>query len=171
MQFSQSLKGFSLFANGTDFGGTITKGKVVMPKRTLADRKPGGTNLTMRTQHGWELDPLELSVAGATAALFSLAAGRRIDGQQMVLRGAYEDEFDGNVYAAEIEAWGRAEETDFFGEWQADEDSEGKIVFVPARYKVVYGGQERAFFNVRTGVVRMNGEDVTEPVRAALGRA
>ena len=171
MQFSESLKGYSLFTNATDFGGMITKGKIVMPKRTLADRKPGGTNLTMRTQHGWELDALDLTVKGATGALFALSGGRAIDGQQIILRLAYEDEFEARTIAAEVEAWGRTEENDFFGEVESDEDSEGKLVFVPARYRVVYDGQERAFYNIRTGEVRMNGEDVTESYRSALGRA
>ena len=170
MEFSDSLKGFTLFVGSTDFGGTITKGKIVMPKRVLKDRRPGGTNLKMRTQHGWDLDNLELSVAGASMPLFQLSTGRTIDGQQIMIRGSYEDEFSGVVRSLEIDCWGRTEENDFFGELESEEDSEGKLVFVPARYTLTYGGQERAFYNIRTGVVRMNGEDVTEPYRAGLGR-
>jgi len=171
MEFGDSLKGFTLFANGTDFGGTITKGKIPVPKRTLKDRKPGGTNLTVRTQHGWELDAIEMTLTGVTEAVFGLDVTTRLDGQQILLRSAHEDEWEGATNTTEIEAWGRCEESDVFGELSADEDTEGKLVFVPARYKLSYAGQERWFYDVRTGEVRKNGTDLTEAYRSALGRA
>lgn len=171
MDFGQNLQAFSLFHGATDFGGGIEKGKAAPPKRVLKDRRPGGTNLKARTQHGWDLDDFEFSGKGLTLALVAITKGRTLDTQQIVLRSAHRDEWTGETRTLEIEAWGRTEEHDIFGELQGEEDTEWTIKFVPALATWRYGGTEAYHYNIRTGEVRVDGEDETEPTRGALGRS
>lgn len=168
---SDSLDGFTLFVGPDDFGGTIIKQKIPMPKRNLKERKPGGTNMPLKTQHGWMLENFEFTIAGISQALFKVMNGRRIDQQQLFVRGAYTDEFTGNVKTVEIEIWGRCEEPDFFGELEAEEDSEGSFDFAPVQARCVYGDMEVYYYNAQTGECRINEEDETEAIRIALGRS
>lgn len=171
MNFSDSLDGFTLFAGANDFGGTITKAKTAMPKRVLKERKPGGTNMPIKTQHGWSLENFEFSLSGASSALFGIMNGRTVDAQQIMVRGAYTDEFDtGNVRTMEIELWGRTEDHDFLGELQSEEDGEGSFEFAPVIARCVYGETEIFYYNALTGECRINESDETEAIRIALGR-
>lgn len=171
MEFSNSLDGFTLFVGTNDFGGTITKGKMPFPKRVLKDRKPGGTNMKIKTQHGWDLDDYELTVAGISSPLFSIMNGRRVDQQQLLLRNSFTDEFSGAVKAMDIELWGRTEETDFLGELQSEEDSEGSITFVPVIANCTFAGKNVFKYNAKTGQVVIGEDDETEAIRIALGRS
>lgn len=171
MVFSDSLDGFTLFIGSADFGGTILKAKMSMPKRTLKERKPGGTNMPIKTQHGWSLENYEITVAGVSEKLLAVMNGRTIDQQQIMIRGAFTDEFTGDVKTLEIELWGRTEENDFFGEFEAEEDSEGSFEFVPISARCVYGDLEVFNYNARTGECVINETDETEAIRIALGRS
>ncbi len=168
---SDSLDGFTLFVGPTDFGGTIIKQKIPMLKRNLKERKPGGTNMPLKTQHGWMLKNFEFTIAGISQALFKVLNGRRIDQQQLFIRGAFTDEFTGEVKTMKVEVWGRTEEADMFGELEAEEDSEGSFDFAPVQARCVYGGKEVYYYNAQIGECRINEEDETEAIRIALGRS
>lgn len=171
MDFGHSLEGFSLKTGSGDFGGMITKGKIIQPKRTLKKRVPGGTNMPIKTHHGWEMENLEITVKGASIALMNLMPGRTLASQQLVIMGAFHDEWDGGNKTFEQEIWGRTEENDFFGEFEAEEDVEGKLDFAIARSRCSFGGDPVHYYDARTGDAWIRGMDMTESIRAALGRS
>ncbi|MEL6503496.1 MAG: phage major tail tube protein [Pseudomonadota bacterium] len=168
---ADSLDGFSLFVGPSDFGGTITKMKTPMPKRDLKDRRPGGTNMNLKTQHGWSLENYEFTAKGLSSVLMKVMGGRTIDAKQLFVRGAWTDEFTGQTQTLEIEIWGRTEENDFIGELEGEEDNEGSFTFAPLQARCVYAGVEVYYYNARTGEVRIDETDVTEAIRIALGRS
>lgn len=171
LDFGQSLQGFTLQTSATDAGGMITKGKAVQPKRTLKARRPGGTNMPIKTAHGWEMDDIEVTVKGVSYALMQLSTGMTIASQQILIRGSFHDEIRGGFKTYEQTVFGRCEENDFFGEMEPEEDAEGKIVFVPSRSIATYGGEPVHFYDNTTGEAWRMGEDMTSAIRAALGRA
>jgi P2 family phage contractile tail tube protein len=165
MQFPKVLKNFNAFVDGTGYAGAIDE--VELPKLTIkgVDHRAGGMDSDIELDMGTEKLEMTLTTAGPESEIMKHWAKASGD-TAFTLRGALADKE--TVKPVVINATGKIKEVEM-GTWKTGEKSQGKYVASLTYYKLSVDGADLVEIDVENMIRRVNGTDVLQEIRSAIG--
>jgi len=166
MALPQVIRAMNLFADGKGFAGVVEE--VTPPKLSLKTEefKAGGMDAPIELDQGMEKLECNFTVAKYDPDLFS-AYGLVPSGMiNVTLRGALEE--DGEITEVVITLTGSWKELDM-GTWKSGEKAALKVAVGVKTYGLQIGGEEKIFIDIPNMVRRIDGTDVLEAARTAIG--
>lgn len=168
MGLASKLKNYRLYNDGNNYQGVIAEFTQPKITRQMEEWRGGGMLGPVKVDMGLQLMEAEFTNGGLVKQCFRQFAADTVDGCMLRLVGAYEDDSTGNVEAVEIVMRGRPEELDM-GNAKAGEDTEHKVKWPLAYYKVAIGGRTEIEIDMLNSVFVVDGTDVYAKIRNALG--
>ncbi|UIN05299.1 phage major tail tube protein [Yersinia ruckeri] len=171
MALPRKLKYLNLFNDGRDYMGVVSS--VTLPKltRKLENYRGGGMNGSAPIDMGLDADALamEWSMGGFDELVLQQWGAPGVDKVPLRFAGSYQRDDTGEVIAVEVEVRGRHKEIDG-GESKQGEDSETKVSTQCTYYKLTVDGKDVIEIDVVNMVEKVNGVDLLEAHRKAIGR-
>lgn len=168
MGLPKKLKNFALFGNGESWLGEIPS--VTLPKitRKVEDYRAGGMHSSVALDMGHEKLELGIKAGGLKQALIAMLGATSAGASQWRFAGAYQDDSTGTTSAVEVTAHGRLREWNP-NEAQAGENSDHDFTADLTYYKLTIDNADVLEIDVPGMVFRVNGNDVYDSIRAAIG--
>ncbi|EPF0642580.1 phage major tail tube protein [Vibrio parahaemolyticus] len=162
----QVIRAMNLFADGKGYAGVVEE--VTPPKLTLKTEefKAGGMDAPLELDQGMEKLECNFTVASYEKELFAaygLVPGKMIN---VTLRGAFEQ--DGEIHEVVMVLNGSWKELDF-GTWKSGEKAQLKVAVGLKKFELKIDGEEKVFIDIPNMVRRINGTDLLEAARKAIG--
>ncbi|HEX8446265.1 MAG TPA: phage major tail tube protein [Sphingomonas sp.] len=167
MAFPRNIKDIMIFNAGAAYVGdamAFTPPKLV---RKLEDHRSGGMDRPVKIDMGGEALECEIVTASPMRDLYAQYGGS-ISGQMLRLVGTYQNDDTGELDVVEHVVRGRTEELDP-GEQKVGEKTEQKTKLALAYYKMIWNGETLIEVDVINMVEIVNGIDLLEQRRNALG--
>lgn len=170
MALPRKLKNFNLFMNGANYVGVAEE--LTLPKitRKLEAYRGGGMNGSVQIDMGLDDGALdsEFTLGGADIDVYRQWGSSTIDAVQLRLCGAYQRDDTGETLAVEVVLRGRYSEIDG-GNWKSGDNTQTKVTVKPTYYKLVMDGQEIIEIDIVNMVEKVDGKDLLQAQRDALG--
>lgn len=168
MGLPSKVKNFVLFNDGNNYVGVI--GEFTQPKiaHAMEEWRGGGMLGPVKIDNGLQLMEAEFTNGGLVRQCLRQLGDTRVDGGLLRLRKAYQADDGSGVDAVEIVMRGRPEEFDM-GNVKAGEDTEHKVKWPLAYYKVTINDRVEIEIDMLNAVYIVDGTDRYAEIRAALG--
>lgn len=168
MALPAKLKNFNVYNDAKSWLGLVAS--ITTPKlsRKMEEYRAGGMAAPVEVDLGQELLTAELTLGGIVLQLLQQYGNRKVDGNMLRFAGAYEEESTGTMMAVEIVMRGRVKELDL-GESKVGENTETKATYTLSYYKLIINGAETIEIDAINMIERINGVDLLEKQRQALG--
>lgn len=168
MALPRKLKNLNLFNDGHSYMGVVKS--VTLPKLTTKTEewRGGGMDIPVDVDMGMEKLTVELTLGGYDAQVMKQFGAIGVADTLLRFTGALQRDDSGEVTAVEVVMRGRFTEIDK-GDAEAGEDTEVKLTASLSYYKEVMDGEELVEIDALTMVKKVNGVDLLEPYRRALG--
>ena len=170
MALPRKLKHLNLFNAGDNWQGVIES--LNLPKLTTKFEKyrgggmPGAVDIDMGLDDG-ALDT-EFTIGGTEAKLFKQMGTPTIDGIQLRFTGSIQRDDTGEVQAVELVTRGRYKDLDS-GEWKTAESNTTKVSATNSYAKLTINGEVLYEVDLVNMVHIVDGKDLLEAHRSALG--
>lgn len=170
MALPSKLKNMMYFNDGTAYTGLSKSVTLPVLARKMEAFRGAGMNGPAKSDLGMSDDVMQIewTLGGLGIQVLKQFGKTRADGVPMRWVGAYQADDTGTVQAVEIIARGRHETIDM-GEAAPGEDTEHKITTVLTYYKLAIDGADVIEIDVLNFIERVDGVDLLEAQRQALG--
>lgn len=165
-----NLKNFNLYADGESLMGVAEE--ITLPKlaRKMDEYEAAGMAGPIDIDMGAEKMVLEWTCAGLVFSAIKQFGAAKPDALMLRYAGAYQREDTGVTHAVEIVVRGRHAEIDM-GTAKIKDKTITKIKTSLAYYKLIVDGEELIEFDALGMIFRVNGKDLLEDQRKAVGLA
>lgn len=168
MALPRKLKNLNLFNDGHNYMGVVKS--VTLPKLTTKTEewRGGGMDVPVDVDMGMEKLTAEFTLGGYDAQVMKQFGTVGVADTLLRFTGALQRDDTGEVTALEIVMRGRFTEIDK-GDAEPGEDTEVKLTASLSYYKEVVDNEEIIEIDALTMIKKVNGKDLLEPYRRALG--
>jgi P2 family phage contractile tail tube protein len=168
MTLPSKLKNMNLFNDGVSFLGTCPS--VTLPKlgRNFEEYRAAGMDSPIKIDMGGTALEMEFTLGGIVGQVYDQFGATGANDVMLRFVGAYQNDQNGQVRAAEVVARGRHEEIDP-GDSKPGEDTEMKVKSALGYYKLTLDGKVRVEIDVLNMVFMVNGRDRLAEQRKVLG--
>lgn len=168
MSLPKKLKKFAMFNEGQMYLGETDE--IVLPKLTakMEEWRGGGMDAPADVDMGMEKLTMETTMGGVVVQYIRQFGMLKADGVGMRFAGAIQAEDSAEVIPVEVIVRGRHSEIDP-GSSKAGEDTSYKVTSSLVYYKLVINGRTEVEIDVLNMIKIVNGDDLMEPFRRALG--
>lgn len=170
MAMPRKLKNMNLFNDANSYLGVAKS--VTPPKlaRKMEGYRGGGMNGSVKADLGMSDDGIQIewTLGGLDLIAIRQWGATKADGVPLRWVGAYQQDDTGETVAVEIVVRGRHEEIDM-GDAAPGEDTEHKISTTCSYYKLIVNGNEEIEIDLLNFIEKVNGVDMLEAQRKALG--
>lgn len=170
MAMPRKLKNLNAFVDGNSYAGLVKKFTTPVLARKLEAYRAGGMNGPVKADLGMSDDGMTATmvVGGLDLILLRQFGATKVDGVPIRLAQAYQRDDTGDVDAVEIVMRGRHESYDM-GEGEPGADTEHTVTSALTYYKLTVNGEEIIEIDLLNMIERVNGVDLLEAQRQALG--
>lgn len=170
MAMPRILKNLNLFNDANSYLGVSKSATLPKLSRKTEKYRGGGMNGPVAVDLGIGDDGLvfEFSLGGFDLITVKQYAATNASAVQLRFTGAYQQDDTGQVHSVEGVVRGRHEEIDF-GEGKPGELGEQKVKMNCSYYKLLVDGEEVVEIDILNFVERVDGKDMLEAQRKALG--
>lgn len=170
MALPKKLKHMNLFNDGNSYLGVAKAVTLPVLSRKLEAYRGGGMEGPAKVDLGHSDDGLQLewTLGGWDLIAVRQFGSTKVDGVMLRFAGSVQRDDTGEVSAVEIVCRGRHEEIDF-GDAAPGEDTEHKINTALTYYKLSVDGEEIIEIDLLNFVYKVDGKDLLEEHRKAIG--
>lgn len=168
MALPNSLKNFNVFNEGKSFMGIVEELKLPKLSRKMEDFRGGGMDGPVELDMGQEKLEIEQICGGFVVDAYSQYGCTKVAGIMLRFAGAYQREDTGDVLAVEIVVRGRHKEIDG-GDAKSGDKGKTSIKSVLSYYKLTVDGKEIIEIDLLGMIFKVNGVDMLEKQRKAIG--
>ncbi|WP_171451752.1 phage major tail tube protein [Pseudomonas aeruginosa] len=170
MAMPRKLKNMNLFNDGGSYQGVVKSRTLPPLARKMEAFRGGGMNGPVKADLGFDDDGIQFEWTLGGLDLTALKQYGAVSASGVMLRfaGSFQQDDTGEVTPVEIVVRGR-HETIEMGDAQPGEDTEHKITTTCSYYKLVVNGEEVIEIDLLNFVEKVNGKDLLEAQRKAIG--
>ncbi|MGZ2925936.1 phage major tail tube protein [Pseudomonas aeruginosa] len=170
MAMPRKLKNMNLFNDGGSYQGVVKSCTLPPLARKMEAFRGGGMNGPVKADLGFDDDGIQFEWTLGGLDLTALKQYGAVSASGVMLRfaGSFQQDGTGEVTPVEIVVRGR-HETIEMGDAQPGEDTEHKITTTCSYYKLVVNGEEVIEIDLLNFVEKVNGKDLLEAQRKAIG--
>ncbi|HCF5878466.1 TPA: phage major tail tube protein [Pseudomonas aeruginosa] len=170
MAMPRKLKNMNLFNDGGNYQGVVKSCTLPPLARKMEAFRGGGMNGPVKADLGFDDDGIQFEWTLGGLDLTALKQYGAVSASGVMLRfaGSFQQDDTGEVTPVEIVVRGR-HETIEMGDAQPGEDTEHKITTTCSYYKLVVNGEEVIEIDLLNFVEKVNGKDLLEAQRKAIG--
>ena len=168
MALPRSLKNFNLYNDGFSYLGEVEEVNLPKLKRKMEDYRGGGMSGPVKIDHGMEGIELDWTAGGWMHTVLDQWGATSHDAVQLRFAGAIQGDDIIPVSALEIVVRGRHEEIDP-GSSKAGDKTQIKIKTTCSYYKLTLDGETKIEIDLVNGIEIVNGNDMTQLQRLAMG--
>lgn len=164
------LKHFNLFDDGNSLMGIAEE--IDLPKlaRKFEEFQGAGMPVPVDIDMGGEKIEFDWTCHGMVFDVIKQYGTAKVGGVQLRFAGAYQREDTGDVQAVEVVVRGRHKEIDF-GKAKIGDKTQTKVKTTCAYYKLTVDGQVMVEIDALAMIFTVNGVDMLEKQRKAVGLA
>lgn len=170
MAMPRKLKNLNLFNDGNSYLGVAKSVTLPALGRKMESYRGGGMNGPVKADLGFSDDGIQFEWKTGGLDLISLRQFGTVNASGVALRfsGPYQQDDTGEVSNVEVVVRGR-HETIEMGDAQPGEDTEHSMTTTCTYYKLTVDGEEVIEIDMLNFVEKVNGVDMLEKHRAAMG--
>lgn len=170
MAMPRKLKNLNLFNDGNSYLGVAKSVNLPALGRKMEAYRGGGMNGPVKSDLGFSDDGIQFEWKTGGLDLISLRQFGAVNASSVALRfsGPYQQDDTGEVSNVEVVVRGR-HETIEMGEAKAGEDTEHSMKTTCSYYKLTVDGEEIIEIDLLNFVEKVNGVDMLEKHRTAMG--
>lgn len=168
MALPKKLKNMNVFNDGISWLGEVAEVQLPKLARKFEDYRGAGMDGAVAVDMGQENLEMELTAGGIIKQALLQYGTTKIDGVSQRFAGAYQQEDTGQVTAYEIYMRGRWQEVDM-GKAKPGDNTEVKLKARLAYYRLVENGVDIIEIDLMGMVFKVNGIDILEEQRRAIG--
>lgn len=168
MALPNSLKNFNAYNDGVNFMGIIEELKLPKLSRKFEEFRGGGMDGPVSLDMGQEKLEIEQVCSGFVLDSYKAYGATKAASVMTRFAGAYQREDTGEVQAVEIVTRGRIQEIDP-GDAKVGDKGKTTIKMALTYYKLTVGGEEIIEIDLLNFVFKVNGVDMLESQRKAIG--
>jgi uncharacterized protein len=170
MAMPRKLKNLNLFNDGNSYLGVAKSVTLPALARKMESYRGGGMNGPVKADLGFSDDGIQFEWKTGGIDLISLRQFGTVNASGVALRfsGPYQQDDTGEVSNVEVVVRGR-HETIEMGDAQPGEDTEHSMTTTCTYYKLTVDGEEVIEIDLLNFVEKVNGVDMLEKHRAAMG--
>lgn len=168
MGLPKKLKNFAVFADGNSWLGEVPIITLPTITRKVEDYRAGGMHGTVAIDLGHEKLELAAKLGGLKQQLIEMFGATKAGANSLRFAGAYQADDTGEVSAVEVAISGRLREWNP-GEAQAGENKDEDATWDLTYYKLSIDGADILEIDVPGMSFKVNGTEVYDSIRAALG--
>lgn len=170
MAMPRKLKNLNLFNDGNSYLGVAKSVTLPALARKMESYRGGGMNGPVKADLGFSDDGIQFEWKTGGIDLISLRQFGTVNASAVALRfsGPYQQDDTGEVSNVEVVVRGR-HETIEMGDAQPGEDTEHSMTTTCTYYKLTVDGEEVIEIDLLNFVEKVNGVDMLEKHRAAMG--
>ncbi|WP_392565134.1 phage major tail tube protein [Utexia brackfieldae] len=169
MALPKKLKYFNTFIDGTSYIGEAES--ITLPKLTqkLESYRGAGMPGAVKINLGLDDDALELEFTmGGLVPALTKKLGGSISSTSLRFAGAFQQDDSEEYIKYEVEVTGRLKDEDS-GEKKQGENTQIKYSMAAVYYKLTVDGEEVLEIDIINMVYKVNGKDILESARQAIG--
>jgi P2 family phage contractile tail tube protein len=170
MGMPSKLKYFATFINGIGYACEVDEVNLPKLTRKMESWRGGGMGRPIKADMGGEELQLEHTYGGIMRDILKQYGVTTHDGVQIRFAGSYRSEDKADPIAVEVVVRGRHSEIDP-GSSKAGDDTKFKVTTECSYYKLTMDGEEIIEIDVINGIEKVNGVDLTQKDRKAIGLA
>lgn len=170
MALPKKLKNMNVFNDGISWLGEVAEVQLPKLARKFEDYRAAGMDGAVGVDMGQENLEMELTAGGVIKQALLQYGTTKVDGVYQRFAGAYQQEDTGQVTAYEIYMRGRWQEVDM-GKAKPGDNTEVKLKARLAYYRLVENGVDIIEIDLMGMVFKVNGVDILEEQRRAIGLA
>jgi P2 family phage contractile tail tube protein len=170
MALPKKLKNMNVFNDGISWLGEVAEVQLPKLARKFEDYRAAGMDGAVGVDMGMENLEMEITAGGFITQALLQFGSTKVDGVSQRFAGAYQQEDTGQVTAYEIYMRGRWQEVDM-GKAKPGDDTEVKLKARLAYYRLVANGVDLIEIDLMGMVFKVNGVDILEEQRRAIGLA
>ena len=170
MALPKKLKNMNIFNDGISWLGEVAEVQLPKLARKFEDYRAAGMDGAVGVDMGQENLEMEITAGGVIKQALLQFGTTKVDGVSQRFAGAYQQEDTGQVTAYEIYMRGRWQEVDM-GKAKPGDNTEVKLKARLAYYRLVANGVDLIEIDLMGMVFKVNGVDILEEQRRAIGLA
>jgi uncharacterized protein len=170
MALPRKLKNLNLFNDANSYVGVVKSVTLPPLGRKMESYRGGGMNGPVKADLGFSDDGIQFEWKTGGMDLIALRQFGAVNASGIALRfaGAFQQDDTGDVSAVEVVVRGR-HETIEMGDNQPGEDTEHSITTTCSYYKLIVDNEEIIEIDLLNFIEKVNGVDMLEKQRAAIG--
>lgn len=170
MAMPRKLKNLNLFNDGNSYLGLVKSLTLPSLGRKMEGYRGGGMNGPVKADLGMSDDGIQFEWKTGGLDLISLRQFGAVNASSVALRfsGPYQQDDTGEISNVEVVVRGR-HETIEMGDAQPGEDTEHSMTTTCSYYKLTVDGEEIIEIDLLNFVEKVNGVDMLEKHRTAMG--
>ncbi|PKA72398.1 hypothetical protein ATI02_5452 [Pseudomonas baetica] len=170
MALPRKLKNLNLFNDANSYVGVVKSVTLPPLGRKMESYRGGGMNGPVKADLGFSDDGIQFEWKTGGMDLIALRQFGAVNASGIALRfaGAFQQDDTGDVSAVEVVMRGR-HETIEMGDNQPGEDTEHSITTTCSYYKLIVDNEEIIEIDLLNFIEKVNGVDMLEKQRAAIG--
>ncbi|SOE50874.1 phage major tail tube protein [Orrella dioscoreae] len=170
MGMPSKLKNLNLYNNGSSYLGVVSSFTPPSLARKTEAWRGGGMIGAAKVDFGMDDDAMQAQwkIGGYVRQVLAQFGARTLDATQLRFAQAYQNDATNSVDNVEIVLRGRHSEIDR-GEAKAGEDTEWNITTECVYYKETFNGITVLEIDIMNAVYKVDGNDINEGIRMALG--
>lgn len=170
MALPKKVKNFNVFNDGESWLGQVPEIQLPKLARKFEDYRAAGMDGAVGVDMGQENLEAEITAGGIIKQALLQFGAVKVDAVALRFAGAYQQDDTGQVTAYEIYMRGRWQEIDT-GKAKAGDDTEVKLKSRLAYYRLVENGVDIIEIDLMGMIFKVNGVDILEAQRRAIGLA
>ncbi|HJW26440.1 MAG TPA: phage major tail tube protein [Rhodocyclaceae bacterium] len=170
MALPNSLKNFNLFNDAQSFMGVAEELKLPKLSRKFEDFRGGGMDGPVQIDLGQEKLEIEFTCGGFVEEVFKQYGVTKANGVMLRFAGAYQRDDTGDTKAVEIVVRGRHQEIDS-GDAKLGDKGKTTVKSALTYYKLTVDGKELVEIDLLAFIFKVNGVDMLDAQRKAIGLA
>lgn len=170
MALPKKVKNFNLFNDGESWLGQVPEIQLPKLSRKFEDYRAAGMDGAVGVDMGQENLEAEITAGGIIKQALLQFGTTSVNAVPLRFAGAYQQDDTGQVTAYEIHMRGRWQEIDT-GKAKPGDDTEVKLKARLAYYRLVENGVDLIEIDLMGMVFKVNGVDILEEQRRAIGLA
>ncbi len=170
MALPRKLKNLNLFNDANSYVGVVKSVTLPPLGRKMESYRGGGMNGPVKADLGFSDDGIQFEWKTGGLDLIAMRQFGAVNASGVALRfaGAFQQDDTGDVSAVEVVMRGR-HETIEMGDNQPGEDTEHSITTTCSYYKLIVDNEEIIEIDLLNFIENVNGVDMLEKQRAAIG--
>ena len=170
MALPKKLKNMNVFNDGISWLGLVPEVQLPKLSRKFEDYRAGGMDGAVGVDMGQENLEMELTAGGFMRKALEQYGAAKVDAVPLRFAGAYQQDDTCEMAAVEVFARGRWQEIDS-GKAKAGDDTEVKLKPRLSYYRLAVNGQNLIEIDLLNFVFIVNGVDLLDEQRRAIGLA
>lgn len=170
MALPNALKNFNVFNEGKSFMGIVEEVKLPKLSRKTEDFLGGGMVAPVEIDLGQEKLEIEQVLGGFSVDVYKQYGVTKANGVMLRFAGAYQRDDTAAVQAVEVVVRGRHKEIDP-GDAKVGDKSKTVVKSALTYYKLTVDGQEIIEIDTLGFIFKVDGKDMLEAQRKAIGLA